>query len=77
MTDNKTIQDLRGTLKHTPQPSPQSEMVAVPREVVDYVYGVLRYLNTQAQLPHPGFGKVAKMNSDDALSMLQPYTKGQ
>ena len=64
MTDNKTIQDLRGTLKHTPQPSPQSYMVAVPREVIAKAVHTLEGYNLN------GFHSAL-------IKLLQPYTKGE
>jgi len=63
--------------KHTPQPSPQSDMVAVPREVITDLQGTLNYIAVQGKANHPGFAQVARMNAEDAVKRLQPYTKGE
>jgi len=63
--------------KHTPHPSPQSDMVAVPREVITDLQGTLNYIAVQGKANHPGFAQVARMNAEDAVKRLQPYTKGE
>jgi hypothetical protein len=63
--------------RKTPQPSPQSEMVAVPREVITDLQGTLNYIAVQGKANHPGFAQVARMNAEDAVKRLQPYTKGE
>lgn len=70
-------QKLKEALQHTPQPSPQSEMVAVPREVVVQALSMLR--ECKSDYCHPYFtdrhGTGPKLI--EAIEMLQPYTKGQ
>jgi hypothetical protein len=61
-------QKLKAALQHTPQPSPQSDMVAVPREVMGRVRELLLHADAGFDTPYPSI--------QEALSMLQPYTKG-
>ncbi len=66
-----------GYLKHTPQPSPQSDMVAVFTDLVKEVMhesdNIHRYMALPHRLSESGWFKRA----EQALSMLQPYTKGE
>lgn len=55
--------------QHTPQPSPQSDMVAVPREVMGRVRELLLHADAGFDTPYPSI--------QEALSMLQPFTKGE
>ena len=73
---------LRGAIqmvmeKHTPQPSPQSEMVAVPRDVMVKVFEDIQAVTcdpTGTVCIHGSDGDRAVIKK--VLSMLQPYTKG-
>ena len=56
-------------LMNPPQPDTQSDMVAVPREVVERVFSILH--------PLGGTDPEASESVNRALSMLQPYTKGE
>lgn len=72
--------------KHTPQPSPQSNMVAVPREVlVDTVIALKgseqEMISSLATTTKWGPSEIVDYPTvkrvSEALSMLQPYTKGR
>lgn len=67
----KQMREYSGT-KHPPQPSPQSDMVAVPREVVDRVTNILNEVASRELGVNLIFMQVTK-----ALYLLQPYTKGE
>ena len=77
-------------LQHTPQPSPQSDMVAVPREVVEKIASAMTIAKATIKIWHdmglkkydPVF-EFYERNSpemktiNEAITMLQPYTKGE
>ncbi len=58
--------------KHTPQPSPQSDMVAVPREALKDVLCMIANRLNQDVVEEKSSGKLR-----DAYALLQPYTKGE
>lgn len=61
-------------MKHTPQPSPQSDMVAVPRKTLDKIMYFLKYL--EGWQGKDGDAVVVEV-AEDAIALLQPYTKGE
>lgn len=60
--------------RKTPQPSPQSEMVAVPRKTLDKIMYFLKYL--EGWQGKDGDAVVVEV-AEDAIALLQPYTKGE
>jgi len=57
--------------------TPSPDYVMVPREVITDLQGTLNYIAVQGKANHPGFAQVARMNAEDAVKRLQPYTKGE
>ena len=68
-----------GYLKHTPRPSPQSEMVAVPREYPSEITKLIREAASLMSTPTEDDLHImrAEFKLGKVLSMLQPYTKGE
>jgi len=65
---------VQNVIRPAPQPSPQSDMVAVPRKTLDKIMYFLKYL--EGWQGKDGDAVVVEV-AEDAIALLQPYTKGE
>ena len=88
MVDMQTCRNLTfeifDALQHTPQPSPQSEMVAVPREAIQTLFDVHCNLRDDigfqiniGSRPHGYQSEGYEQAWTKVFELLQPYTKGE